>query len=100
MGGVSEPLRRFTNSVVGLGARTTAVLPMKCWSEKDILLLPLPLLRRGLSRGCAQRFGFRRRVDQGIRDCVECMNWFTGLANWIRTRPRCNITSLRQLALH
>ena len=78
-------LRRFTNSVVGLGARTTAFLPMTCWREKDILLLPLlslePLLRRGLSRGCEQRFGLRGYVDQEVSDCVEFINWFAGLAN-------------------
>ena len=34
-----------------------------------------PLLRRGLSRGCAQRFGFRRY------GCVVSINWFAGLAN-------------------
>ena len=85
MGGGLNFLRRFANSVVGLGARTTAVLPMTCWREKDILPVPLPslepLLRRGLSRGCAQQFGFREYQNLGVRDWVEPINWFAGLAN-------------------
>ena len=67
-------------SVVDLGARATATLPMTCSQEKDILPLPSPPVETrhgsGLSRGCVQRLGFRRYV---VRDCVESINWFAGI---------------------
>ena len=58
---------------------------MTCSQEKDILPLPSPPVqtrqRSGLSRGCAQRHGFRRYADQGVRDCVESTNCSAGLHN-------------------
>ena len=39
------------------------------------------LLNPCLSRSCAQRFGFRRYVNQRVRDCVKSINWFADLAN-------------------
>ena len=54
---------------------------MKKTSCLDHLPSREPLLRHGLSRGCAQRFGFRRCVFQGVRDCVASISWFAGLAN-------------------
>ena len=72
-------------------------VPLQCL---PILPLPLPPLelpfRQGLSRGCAQRLGFRRYVDQGVRDCVESINWFAGLHN---SAVDTDVTKLQQRSI-